>query len=221
MTLGAILPLECWKCFKMKSHTNGTQAKAKKKPPAFGLLYSCNLYSCHRHTDDLRSPVSRIRRRMNQRLTHSWSPRRISRGGRPWKAESLCIQLAKWAGTATSAASDRQQDISFLSILRKKMKKICISRSYSSDDATSNSTIQKSALECLSLSSIMLDKLLGETNLLFDSLNLKCIIGTAVHRFTCNMFFIVQHSTVYSSIRYVCYVYIICIFGEKTPCSND
>lgn len=93
-------------------------AKAKK---AFSLLlYSCNLYSGHRHTDDLRSPVSRIRRRMNQRLTHSWSPRCISRGGRPWKAESLCIQLAKWAGTATSAASDRQQDISWFSILRKK-----------------------------------------------------------------------------------------------------
>lgn len=61
----------------------------------------------------------------------------------------------------------------------------------------------------------MLDKLLGETNLLFDSLNLKCIIGTAVHRFTCNMFFIVQHSTVYSSTRYVCYVTVY-IWGKNS-----
>ena len=45
MTLGAILPLECWKCFKMKSHTNGTQAKAKKslQPSAFCILVICIL----------------------------------------------------------------------------------------------------------------------------------------------------------------------------------
>ncbi len=153
MTLGAILLLECWNCFKMKSHTNVTQAK-DAKAQAFGLLY---LVSC---------------------ISLSYSPHRRSTEPSfqdPKENESKTDALER--SKHLQAMKGRKSLSNLPNGLALQLRPVIDSKTFHEKhvrDLThrtmaSNSTIlKKSALECLSLSSIMLDKLLGETNLLFD-----------------------------------------------------